>query len=67
MVTKVDKRHLFVWLTKRICKTLDVSAKHKSDNTFVLTVGKNSVDLPYDYWTEWTIGEIIDYVKEVIL
>lgn len=66
-ITRSDKRHLFVWLVKRLSNRLDVSAKHMSDSTFVLTVGKSSIELPYDYWTEWTLGEMIDYVREVII
>lgn len=66
-ITRSDKRHLFEWLVKTIGDRLDVTTKHMSDGTFTLTVGKSSIELPYDYWTEWTLGEMIDYVREVIL
>lgn len=66
-ITRSDKRHLFVWLVKKVGKRLDVYAKHMSDGTFMLIVGSNSIELPYDYWTEWTLGEMIDYVREVII
>lgn len=66
-ITRSDKRHLFEWLVKTIGNRTDVTTKHMSNNTFILIVGKSSIELPYDYWTEWTLGEIVDYTREVIL
>lgn len=66
-ITRSDKRHLFEWLVKTIGNRTDVTTKHMSDSTFVLIVGKSSIELPYDYWTEWTLGEMVDYTREVIL
>lgn len=67
MVTNANKRQLFSWLVMMITDDKNVEVKHIDNNTFRITYKKTTYDLPYDYWTEWTLGEMIDYVREVIL
>lgn len=67
MIGKADKRQLFCWLVMIITNDNKVNVKHINENTFRLTYKKHTYDLPYDYWTEWTLGEMVDYIREVIL
>ena len=67
MVTKANKRQLFCWLVTIVAEDNNVKVRNINDNTFRLTYNKHDYDLPYDYWTEWTLAEMIDYIREVIL
>ena len=67
MVTNADKRRLFCWLVGIVAEDNNVKVRHINENTFRITYNKHTFDLPYDYWTEWSLGEMVDYIREVIL
>lgn len=31
---------------------------------FIAHVGKYDINIPYQYWKDWTLGDIISYIRE---
>lgn len=63
-VSPYDKRKLIKGAVKEI-KGIEVTVKPLDEDNFVAKVGRYTITIPYHYWEEWTLLEIIQYIMEM--